>query len=372
MRKTSSFITIALFAAALLFVPLYWLIAPEKTFSESERRYLAEAPKLSSQDLKNWSFDDAIEEYLADHLPLRDTFVGINAYVNLAAGRQVSSEIWRDREGYLVEAPVDFSYAEIDRRAARIAALQKSTGIPVSVLIVPSTGYIRSSYLPDRLATLYHDDHVLKQFQVNESIRFVPLAARFLREGQEWYYRTDHHWTADGAFAAYEAYMETAGHPPLQKDAFSRREIDGYTGSTRSRSALWLTQADTLMIDAPKDIQVRVSFSDDDKTYDSLFFEEHLSEYDWYPVFIDGNHPVTVIENLSASGDAPVLLMVKDSFGNTLAPLLVPSYRTVVMVDQRFYRGAVSDLSAEYCADEILFCYSIERISTDLNLLLLK
>ncbi len=372
MRKTSSVITAVLFAAVLLIVPLCWLCLPEKTFSESERRYLAEAPKLSEQALKNWSFDDAVEGYLADHLPLRDTFVGINAYATLFSGRQVSGEIWRDRDGYLVEAPVDFNYTEVARRVEKIASLSKTTGTPVSVLIVPSTGYIRSSHLPPRLATLYRDNAVLKQFQQNESIRFVPLAARFSREGQDWYYRTDHHWTADGAFAAYEAYMETAGHTPLARDAFTRRALYGYTGSTRSRSALWLTKPDTLMIDAPASTQVKVTFSDDKTVYDSLFFEEHLKEYDWYPVFIDGNHPVTVIENLSAPDDAPVLLMVKDSFGNTLAPLLVPSYRTVVMVDQRFYRGAVSDLCFEYKADEILFCYSIERISTDLNLLLLK
>ena len=63
---------------------------------------------------------------------------------------------------------------------------------------------------------------------------------------------------------------------------------------------------------------------------------------------------------------------LKDSFGNTLAPLLVPSYKRIVLADPRYYRGSVADLCKEQGADEILFCYSLERIATDLNLSILK
>ena len=65
-------------------------------------------------------------------------------------------------------------------------------------------------------------------------------------------------------------------------------------------------------------------------------------------------------------------MLVKDSFGNTLTPLLVPSYKKIVLVDPRYYRGSVSDLCREHGADELLFCYSLERICTDLNLSILK
>ena len=143
-------------------------------------------------------------------------------------------------------------------------------------------------------------------------------------------------------------------------------------GSTRSRSALWLTAPDVLTIDEPMNASVRVTFSDDETTYDSLFFYDHLGEYDWYPLFLDGNHPITVIENGNAPADAPTLLMVKDSFGNTLAPLLTPGYGKIVLVDPRYYRRSVADLCDQYGADEILFCYSLERIATDLNLSILK
>ena len=370
--KFWNLLTIILFAAILLAVPVYWLFFPQKTFSESERRYLKELPKFSAQKLSDWSFDDQIEGYLADHMPLRDALVGVNAYGTLYTGRQIGESVWRDRDGYLVEAPVDFRDAEIETRLRRIAALGENTALVPRLLIVPSTGFIRSGRLPKTLAALYRDADALKQIESTPGVSLIPLADTFKEHGQTWYYRTDHHWTADGAFAAYEAYMRAAGHEPLSRDAFYHHTIKGYVGSTRSRSALWLTRADTIMVDEPIDCPVSVTFSDSEEVSDSLFFYDHLKEYDWYPLFLDGNHPVTVIENKKAPEDAPVLLMVKDSFGNTLAPLLTPSYRTIVMVDPRYYKKSVADLCTQYGADELLFCYSIERIATDLGLKVLK
>ena len=171
-------------------------------------------------------------------------------------------------------------------------------------------------------------------------------------------------------YAAYCDYASCVGRTPLPRDAFYAHTVDGYVGSTRSRSALWLTAAERMTLFEPM-CRVRVSFSDREGTFDSLLFWEHLSSYDWYPIFVDGNHPVTVIENLDAQGD-DVLLLVKDSFANSLAPLLTPWYRKLVMVDPRYYRGSVSELCTAHGATELLFCYSLERIATDTNLLLLK
>lgn len=371
-RKACNIVTVALFLALITVVPLYWLLFPRKTFSDSERRYLAEPPKLSAADLKDWSFDDAAETYLADQLPCRDALVGLNAYTVLLTGRQVSAEIWRDRAGYLVEPPVKVAPDQVQKRLNRIASLGEKTGLPVYVVAVPSTGYVRRAALPRALGALYEDRDLIKRISDTPGITAVPLEETFLQEGQSWYYRTDHHWTGEGAYAAYRLFMAAAGHEPLSYDEYTHRTVDGYVGSTRSRSALWLTKPDSLTIDEPVNASVTVAFSDDDKVYDSLFFYNHLTEYDWYPLFLDGNHPLTVIENQTAPADAPTLMLVKDSFGNTLTPLLVPSYKKIVLVDPRYYRGSVSDLCREHGADELLFCYSLERICTDLNLSILK
>ncbi len=371
-RNLWNILTVVLFAAVLLAMPVAFLLLPRRTFSEAERRYLAEPPKLSEEKLSDWSFDDKTETYLADHMPLRNALVSIEAYTALYTGRQVSEEIYCDAEGYLVEAPVREAPEEIEKRVRRIAALGRNTGLTPYLLVIPSTGYVRNDMLPKPLAALYRDDAILTKLSERDGVRLVPILNRFEAEGQRWFYRTDHHWNADGAFAAYEAYMRAAGHEPLSREAFTRREIEGYSGSTQSRSALWLHRKDVLTLDEPIGVDVSVTFSDREGTFTGLFFEEHLKEYDWYPIFLDGNHPVTVIENRNAPADAPNLLLVKDSFGNSLAPYFVPSYRTIVMVDPRYHKQSVVPLVEQYAIDELLFCYSLDRITNDESLKLLK
>lgn len=371
-RNLWNLLTVALFAIALLAVPLLFMLLPYRTFSDAERRYLAEPPKLSEERLSDWSFDDKVETFLADHLPGRNALVSINAYATLYTGRQVSTDVFCDSEGYLVEAPVRDAPEELEKRMRRIAAFGENTKLSPYLIAVPSTGFIRRESLPKPLAALYRDDAIQKKIEAFDGVKVVPILERFQAEGQNWFYRTDHHWNADGAFAAYEAFMRAAGHEPLSKDAFTRREIPGYSGSTQSRSALWLHPTDTLTVDEPKDLSVTVTFSDKDGTFSSLFYEEHLNAYDRYPLFLDGNHPVTVIENYNASADAPNLLLVKDSFGNSLAPYLVPSYHTVVMVDPRYCKRGVADLCEQYAIDEVLFCYSIDHLMTDESLRVLK
>ena len=371
-RNLWNLLTAALFAIALLAVPLLFLLLPYRTFSEAERRYLAEPPKLSEEKLSDWSYDDKVETFLADHLPGRNLLVSVNAYLTLYTGRQVSADVFCDAEGYLVEAPVRDVPEELEKRLRRIAAFGETANRTPYLIAVPSTGFIRRDALPKPLAALYRDDAIQKEIEAFDGVTVVPILERFQAEGQAWFYRTDHHWNADGAFAAYEAFMHAAGHEPLQKDAFTRREIPGYSGSTQSRSALWLHPTEPLTVDEPKDLSITVTFSDKDGTFSSLFFAEHLNEYDWYPYFLDGNHPVTVIENGNADTDAPNLLLVKDSFCNTLAPYLVPSYKTVVMVDPRYYKRGAAALCEQYAIDEVLFCYSIDHLITDESLRVLK
>lgn len=369
-KRTENLIAIILFCACIAAVPLYWLFAPERTFSDSERRYLAERPVLTLQDADAWSFGDDVEAYLADQLPLRDVFVGVNAYVTLFTGRQVSEDVFADDEGYLVERPVTATADGIAKRMANLAALGKATGLQVHLLVPPSTGYVRRAHLPASLSALYQDGALIAQLRGCEGVTLIETEAAFVKDGERYFYRTDHHWNADGAFAAYRLLMEQTGRTPLKPEDFYIHTVNGYVGSTRSRSALWLTRGETMQIYEPK-TPVRVTFSNAEGEYGSLFFYAHLEEYDWYPLFLDGNHPLTVVENLSADADG-VLVIVKDSFANTLAPLLTPSYKTVVMVDPRFYRLPVSDVCKTYGATELLFVYSLERITNDTNLLVLK
>ena len=96
-RNPWNLVTVVLFALLLLAVPLAFLLLPYRTFSDAERRYLADAPKLGEQDLSDWSYDDKVETFLADHLPLRN---GKRAYLHI--GIYINIKVFKNVKGFSV------------------------------------------------------------------------------------------------------------------------------------------------------------------------------------------------------------------------------------------------------------------------------
>ena len=74
-RNPWNLVTVVLFALLLLAVPLAFLLLPYRTFSDAERRYLADAPKLGEQDLSDWSYDDKVETFPRFPLHRKDSSV---------------------------------------------------------------------------------------------------------------------------------------------------------------------------------------------------------------------------------------------------------------------------------------------------------
>lgn len=94
------------FCGFLMIIALGYLL-PQADFSEMEKRYLAEAPTLSWKNIFSGEWSSQAEEYLTDHVPGRNLFVGINAYMELLAGRQRLKDVW------LVDGKLAESYAEV-------------------------------------------------------------------------------------------------------------------------------------------------------------------------------------------------------------------------------------------------------------------
>ena len=101
------------------------------------------------------------------------------------------------------------------------------------------------------------------------------------------------------------------------------------------------------------------------KTAHSLFFPDHLEDLDKYPVFLDGNHALVTIENPSAPGGS--VLVIRDSYAHCFATFLAEKYKTVTLVDLRYFRTPVSDLLAEHPADRLLVLYGVDNLLTDNN-----
>ncbi len=340
-----------------------------RTFSEKEKRFLAAKPVLKWGTLLSGDFGRQAEDYAADHLPGRDFLVGLNAVFERCTGRQVTKEILRGRSGRLYEAPVPFDEAVLRRNLALISDFAETAGQRVDLMLIPSAGYL----LPEDMPLLHDpwpDGEILSAAEAlcGDGLRLVDLTPAFSRdEPAALYYRTDHHWTARGAWLAARVYAGAVGRSMPDEAAYRVTAVPGFTGTTYSRAALWSTPAETLELwDSGGHFQVENA--DHPGVHDGLFYPTHLEEADKYPVFLDGNHSLVRIRSRAGEGR---LLVIRDSFSNCLGCFLADAYAEVVLVDLRYYREEVSALLDEGF-DDILVVYGIRNFMTDGNLALLE
>lgn len=354
-------------AAAILFCGFLFAIAagyfllPKSAFSEMEKRYLAETPDFRWETVFSGAWSSQAEDYLTDHVPGRNLFVGINAYMELLAGRQKLKDVWLV-DGKLLEAPVATDETVISRNMQTINTFAETLEQDVHVMVVPSAGWAAG-------VEGYTDSDTLSAIYAAAGKRVCAVPVEDLFSGKpELYYNTDHHWTSQGAYEGYAAFMEAVGRECRAAEEFQVTVAQGFRGSTYSRSALWLTPSESIELWQGSN-QLAVTNGETEGIHPGIFYWERLEEADKYTVFLDGNHSIVRIQNPEKQGK---LLVIRDSYSNCLGGFLAESYGEVVLIDLRYYRQAVSALAKQEGFNDILVCYSCANFLTDTNLILLR
>lgn len=165
------------------------------------------------------------------------------------------------------------------------------------------------------------------------------------------FFNTDHHWTADGSYYAYEQFCKVAGETPVDKSSLTSKEINGFVGSLYTATN----------VEALKNNPDTVKYYDMGETYtmylmqqgsteftelDNMYYEDASAGSETYGVFIWGDNPVTKIVNAD-SKNGKKILVIKESYGNAFVPWLVNNYDEVHAIDFRHYDGNV----VSYCKD---------------------
>ena len=367
-------------AVVLLFIGIivvmqaaFWLL-PRRSFSENEKRVLSEAPQIDAAGIADGSVFRSIESYLSDHFPGRELWVGTNAYLVNVEGRGATEDIVRGTDGWLFTAPVSDDRETLWDNMQAITTFAEKQSVPVSMMAVPSAGAVVSDKLP-ALHLPYPDAELLEEARriAGNTLHWVDLYTDFCsaEQPERLYYRTDHHWTSEGAYRAYCLMMEELGQSSVPRDDFTVEQITDFYGTSYSKSGLWLTEPDTLELWTGSDIQAVTTVYDanraDPVTREGMFFREYLEDADKYPVFLSGNHARVHIETNADSGKR--LLVIKDSYAHALAPFLAEEYSTIDLIDLRYFKQqTISSWLEENPADEILLVYGLSSLAEDKNL----
>lgn len=382
-QKITNILTFVLFVVPLALGLIFFIALPDQNFSAEENRSLQTLPELTWESLSEGKFGQQMNSYFADQFPARDALVGIKGLFELALGKGENNGVVLGHDGQLAvrwfDAYIDrltrvydtdfYAKESIDAQTSAVNQLHAdlaAQGIDLTVIIPPRTLDVvgaQTRYPMQSADALWNDI----ESGFDESVSFLDLreAMKSAYESGEYvYYRTDHHWTTKGAYLAYQSLMSEWGREDeiIPKSTFTVETVDGFYGTTWSRAGFKFVKPETVELwhfggedgYTVTDPETGVSFK-------GFYNRDYLEKKDKYSAFLDGTHGILIV---TKDTDEPreTLLVLKDSFFNSMVPFLAQHYDLVVV---NLSVGGVQPLQTyidEYGCDGVLIVYNAENI----------
>lgn len=395
------------------------------SYSEIEKRELKKFPKFSFSALASGSFFDDISLWFSDTFPFRDDFVSFNTKVTNAFGintvqlhgkveqgdkipesvkpeqsnessasaaessnvesqesvstatevqppqpavEQLGAMLIVDNAAYeyynFNNAAAD-SYASAVSRAASILDGKSKVYdmiIPTSMAITLPENYSGSTNSSDQKKAI---DYMYSRMAPN--VCKVDTYSTLKAHKNEYvYFRTDHHWTALGAYYAYRDLMAAKGAVPAELTAFNEYKFDGFLGSFYAESGKKPSLGNTpdyVSAYEPKQTQFIHTYTKSGEfDYHIVSDGNKLSAANKYLSFVCGDQPYGIMTNPEIT-DGSSCLVIKESFGNAMVAYLTQNYQTVYVVDYRYinqvFPGTLRQFVDERGVQDVVFVNNI-------------
>ena len=350
-KKILSAIPGVLWCALCLFA---WF-SPAKELSVSERRSLHQIPKFTVQTVLSGSFMEQFEDYAVDQFPLRDTFrAGKSLFVYNVLQQKDNNGIYLT-QGHsaklesLNEVSVHYALGRFQRI---YDTYLQGTNCKIYMTIIPDKGY----YLAAQNG--YPAVDYSRLFSIVEE--GMPWAQQVLLTdtlSAENYYRTDTHWRQEQLLPVARKLCAAMEVTTPKEQAFTPTLVSGkFYGVYYGQAALPM-KPDSLYVMESEILKNARVYNYETKTYQPVYDTGKLTGNDPYDVFLSGAQALLTIENPNAEMDKE-LVIFRDSFGSSLAPLLAQSYKTVTLVDIRYINPALLKEYLEFDSQDVLFAYS--------------
>jgi hypothetical protein len=399
-RQPAEFVNIALFALVLAAGAVMFVTSPKQAISMTEKRRLAPAPDWSWRSVWSGRTGSALTDYYSDHFEFRDRFLAIADEIKAARGFKTGDyEVVATSGNHAPPATTpgkpdapsqdaQINNDDGDYDNIRSVIVYKNKAVQISIGS-PTTAKRFADVVNAYHQTLgpavkvycmaipvgsdFYLPHAINDGQKRElknindlygdlAPGIVPVDAyrALAQHAQEYtYFRTDHHWTAIGAYYAYRNFAAAAGLTPIASRAMVKHTIPGFMGSLYS-----YTRSDALKNSVdyvnyfviPNQTSETVYRGHGKPPAHARVYETTAKGGNAYSVFIGGDYPVTRI--VSDVPGTRKILVIKDSYGNAFVPYLAANYHEVWVVDYRSFWGSIAQLVRDNGIGEVLFAHN--------------
>lgn len=354
-ERIKNIILSAAFFAVLLSLMLAAILRPDKAVSASERRKLAQFPAVSTEAILSGRFMTDLESWSLDQFPLREQFRQLKAITRLYGFRQADNNGLFVKDGVIYKLEYPQKDASIEKAAKKMNAVAENylkTDRVFYAVIPDKTSLIAEKHgIPSLRYTAVED--VLGK--TVENMTAIPIGGCLTIDD---YYRTDTHWRQERLGAVYDRLAESMGLQLRFADTMYRENrFSPFYGVYYGQAALPL-QGEEIVYLTSDGIDNAAVFNYETQAEESVYMLDKTAGMDPYDLFLSGASALLTIDNPNAASDRELILF-RDSFGSSIAPLFIAEYQRIYVVDLRYLSSAYLDRFIPFSENQdVLFLFS--------------
>lgn len=340
----------------LIFISLTlasWLL-PSRDFSDSERRKLAQRPALSLEVISDGSFMTGFEKYTLNQFPLRNQFRTLKAYTIYHVFGQLDNHDIYIKDGYAAKLEYPLHTDSLEHATDQFEYIYEKylmdKKMDIYLSIVPDKSY----FLAEKYGYLSMDYKELCHIMQNsmDYANYIDITKTLDITD---YYKTDTHWRQEKLPETAAVLAESMGASISGNYTEYALDLPFY-GVYYGQSALPLPP-ETLYYLSNDVLDSCIVTNHEDQTIGGIYNMEKKSGKDPYEIFLSGPRSLITIENPNCKSNRE-LIIFRDSFGSSIAPLLAEGYAKITLVDIRYLRADLLDRFIEFKNQDVLFLYS--------------
>lgn len=348
------------FVVILIVVFIVNLIKPDDKISVAERRKLAQFPEVTGKNLFNGNASKGFEKYVMDQFVGRDNFRRIKAFFNNEIYKQKDNNKLFINEDTIYKMEYPLNENSIENSAKKIAEIKEKylKEMNVYYAIIPEKNYYLND---DHLKMDYGKMQEIMQKNLPE-INYINLIETLTSED---YYRTDTHWKQENlrkVVEKIEKEMNLKSTTEIEYKEVNAGDFYGvYYGQVGSKVA-----PDKIKYLTNETIESCTTYNYETKARGKVYdLEKYATSQDKYDIFLSGPASLITVENAKATTDKELLLF-RDSFGSSIAPLLIENYKKITLIDLRYMDSKLLEQFVEFKNQDVLFLYSGLVLNGDL------
>lgn len=365
-NRIKSIVMTVIFALFVIATSVLCIAVPDEEYSKSERRELLKFPEFSKETVISGEFSEGFENYTTDNFPFRDTFRSIKSFVSYNILKKADNNGLFTADGHILKLDATKNDEMLNHAAEKFNYVYDKylKGNNVYFSIVPDKNFVLAE--KNGYPSLDYAEFI-EDFKSRVDFNYIDITD--LLDGDD-YYKTDTHWRQEKITDIADRLAQSMGTKLTHNYTENTLDVPFYgvySGQYAGRVTPDVIKYFTNDVIDNASVSYEDGMSQGKKDIGIYDFKKAEGD-DPYEMFLSGTMPVITIENSYAQTDKELILF-RDSYGSSIAPLFLSGYSKITLVDIRYIKSDFLGHFVDFNTDaDVLFLYSTALLNNSLAL----